>query len=120
MRKDEKIHSTIQRYMECYAEMTDCEIKNKYYNQQRSKHMRGAPKEQEPQPTQAPPPPKAEEPKTTTGGGNTAELENEIRQLKSKVAELEEDLKSHDSKTEELHEEIKRQAKIINKEIKNK
>jgi len=29
-------------------------------------------------------------------------------------------LKSHDGKTEEMQEEIKRQAKIINKEIKRK
>lgn len=122
MRAKEEIHNKIHRYMECYAEMADCEENNKFYNLQRGKYMRGAANQPE-QPKQAPPPQPVETKSSAppaSSGGNNEELEKEIRQLKSKVSELETELSSNDHKTDELHDEIKRQAKIIAKEVKPK
>jgi hypothetical protein len=75
MRSKEEVHNMIHRYMECYAEMADCEENNKFYNLQRSKYMRGVSKEPE---KQAPPPPpqpvetKAPAPAPAPSGGNNA------------------------------------------------
>jgi predicted RNase H-like nuclease (RuvC/YqgF family) len=64
-------------------------------------------------------PPPAKTSAANTGGNDEA-LQREIEQLRNKIRELEDDIKTNDGKTDELQEEIKRQAKIINKEIKKK
>ena len=109
MRKKENIHKSIHRYMECYAELKECEINNKNYNLQRGKYMKGKDKEPEPAaPAPTPTPTPAPTPTATTAeptpaatGGNSEALQGEVKWLNSKI--------------EELHEEIKRQAKLIRK-----
>lgn len=38
MRKNEKIHKTIQRFMECCAQVQKCNMDNKFYNEQKEKY----------------------------------------------------------------------------------
>jgi predicted RNase H-like nuclease (RuvC/YqgF family) len=81
--------------------------------------MRGKNTAESPAKKEEAPPPAAKTNAHNTGGNNDA-LQTEIEQLRNKIRELEDDIKTNDGKTDELQEEIKRQAKIINKEIKRK
>ena len=101
MRKKENIHKSIHRYMECYAELKECEINNKNYNLQRGKYMKGKDKEPEPAAPTPAPTTKTAEPAPAASEGNSEALQGEVKWLNSKI--------------EELHEEIKRQAKLIRK-----
>jgi hypothetical protein len=38
MRKNEKVHKTIQRFMECCAEVQQCNMENKFCNEQKEKY----------------------------------------------------------------------------------
>ena len=38
MRKNEKVHKLIQRFMECCAEVQKCNMDNKFYNDQKDKY----------------------------------------------------------------------------------
>lgn len=70
MRKNEGVHKSIQRFMECCAEVQKCNMDNKFYNEQREKYANKGKNAPE------------------SSGGNNEELLKENKWLNERMEEL--------------------------------